>query len=1046
MTRWLSLLISCLLALAAFAGPPPNAVYMLTVAKGGADGKDITVQVVTTRGAVTRGSAGRVVADVTGVTVDTKGLRGAVKAGADTWTVEATFGKDDIAGTYTGTVGGADVKGDLTGVWRARDTLPLGDHDFYPSPTNAIGFAGQGGSWYPGATPPAEFWEGTPTKIKVLNRTLANWGGPYDKEMLVSGYADNKAKNILWKVATPGWSTSSPVVVGNRVITLHSPHYVVCHDVETGAVLWQDELKAMTLPVMDKDRKTLGKVPDAEQAKKLQFLHETATAVYRMEAACQPDLRRSNLTGKQIAPLVPFIEAFIAGLTELKPKVVEAFPDAAPVIDKDLADARKLIDATAQADTRIGFSLGSFPAWASKKTSVPVHEAWAGWMISDTIATPLSDGEVVCVQFGKGQTAAYNVATGTRLWAFRDPLMQSTSVSHAPSPLLWKDLVIMNSGGGPGRKPSLLALDTHTGAVRWETRAGTGGCVVGAPHGDHMPHYLARLTGAEGAVKAVIVTNEGAIVDAETGKTLIDKLPNVPGVRGVWGAGFLCATGNRIIMSEAGDNYSPPFAAWELKVMGDGGVVATAQPTIPLRKGQAPFALSDRVLMGTSRNGGLHCLADPHTGVTISTVPFTGSGTAAIAGNTLVMTNEEVNPDGRTRLDRMNLLAAATFDITDPVSPRVLSSRCLLGTDALPVDILDTYFPNVAKNPDLKIMLLGGYHGIAPGFGVYMAGATASGDKLFILSQTHFYCIGSEALGSPKDDPAVVAVIGKETDTAVLLTRLTEERPRYRRDALLRLAALKATLTDEQRTQVEGVMAKDAFEEIRAAAVQALDVKDDAGCQALLAGLVAAQKGWKLGQEDTITPIALATARALGADYFADRLPRAFAVNKDFISRQALLLLASNVGLYTKPVADLAIETLVQPHFAKGPERIHPVRQQNIATYLGLAAATDPRGLEALRKSKVLTPVQLMPVLGWRLPVDQLPVFLDDMLRSGKDLGYDWGNTAPDGGWVFRICRRMGAEKAVPVLEKVVADKPALAKSLQYMIDTLKPPVAGAAG
>jgi len=928
----------------------------------------------------------------------------------------------------------------FAGVAAAAEPKPqFGAADWLPSETDSVGFAGQGNSWYPGANPPAEFWEGTPTTVEVLHRKVGGGNtNPYDIKKMVPGYADAKSKNILWKVPTPGISTSSPIVIGKRVITLHSPHFVICRDSDTGKILWQDELKIMTLPKLAADRKSLGSAPDAVQAKKLQWIYEIARSVYLIEQACQPDLRRANLTGATIKPLVPYIQAVVAGLERIKPKVVEAFPDAAVPLDKDIADAKKLIELSAEADKPMGLSVGAFPSWFLKQYGVSVHNCWPGYQISDTMSTPVSDGKIVGLQFGTGQTAAYDLETGKRLWAFRDPLMQATSVSHAPSPLLWKDLLIFNSGGAPGRMPSLLALDKLTGAFRWETKAGEKGCVVGGSHGDHMPHYLAHLSNGT-ATKAVVVSNGGAVIDAETGKKYIDLLPGTPGGRDAWGAGFVTGFGNLIFKTAAGDNFLPPTDSWELQLSATGTVAYVKRPpAIHCNSGQGPFAISDRIWVVNYNKGG-KALIDPHSGLVwnfIQDIPYGGAGyTPTIAGNRLILTAEEANANGRERQDRMNLLKAVSFDVSDPAKPFPLAMKNLLGTADFPADILDTYFPEIASQVEMKEKLIASYHGLPPGFGVYMAGVTAHGNRLFILSQSHLYCIGPEALGSPKDDPTIVVSIAAAKDVDGLTQYLQAERPRYRRDALLRLATLKFPLNAEQQKQVQDLMINDPYEEVRAASVLALDVNKDAGAQQFLNAVIEAQKAKKHGQEDKLTPSLLLTARELGAAYFQDRIPQALAANKEFVARQALFLVASNVQLFTQPVIDAAIETLKQPDCLKGPERIHPPRQQNLADYLGLASVKDPRALTALRKSG-LNPEQLMPALCHRLPVEELPSFIDEMIRSGKYMGYAWSADSQL-NWFSRMCYRMGAAKAIPVLEKLKTDKPDQAKNLQNIIDGL---------
>ncbi len=62
--------------------------------------------------------------------------------------------------------------------------VPVGHAGRKPSPTDPVGFAGQGRNWYPGATPPTGWWDGTPTIKKVKgvfgnppSRRCSTWRG-----------------------------------------------------------------------------------------------------------------------------------------------------------------------------------------------------------------------------------------------------------------------------------------------------------------------------------------------------------------------------------------------------------------------------------------------------------------------------------------------------------------------------------------------------------------------------------------------------------------------------------------------------------------------------------------------------------------------------------------------------------------------------------------------------------------------------------------------------------------------------------------------------
>lgn len=620
---------------------------------------------------------------------------------------------------------------------------PFGSEAFTPTPESAVGFAGQGSSWYPGATPPTEWWEGTPTKVKVacemkIRRDgYKSLAGPYDKERELVGYADDKAKNILWKMPVPGWSAAQPVAIGKRVITLHSPHHVVCWDADTGKILWQDALKVMTLPKIAADRKSLEQ--PGPQAENLQLVHEVGLAVFRLSCACQPGLHKGILDLEDRKALVPLYNEFIAGLEGLKKTLGTAVPDSVPAINAQIDELKKGLVANATSiEEVVKFRLGAFTTWSQKLTGIYVGNGWPGWQIGDTIASPVSDGTILVAAFGHGQVAAYNLADGKRLWALRDPTVNAGSVSHSPSPLIWKDLVILNAGAGPKGQPTILALDAKTGTVRWESAAGKGGCRMGGSHGDHMPHYLMRLAVGGGKVRALIVTNQGAVLDAETGATLVEKLAgSTEKNQGLWGSGFLTSIGDVVFKTYGGDCSPPPCESWQIKTTGT-GIEAVVRPLLSFSNSHAPFALSDQVLVLRGKNG--ISLINPADGQVLSNIQ--ASGNATIAGKTLIFANELVNTNGRERKDRMCLCSFTTVDISDPTKPRVISDKSLLGSAAMPADIADMYFPAIAKNADLKALTLGGYHGVAPGFGVYMAGVTAHGSRLYIQSQSHLYAIG----------------------------------------------------------------------------------------------------------------------------------------------------------------------------------------------------------------------------------------------------------------------------------------------------------------
>jgi hypothetical protein len=140
----------------------------------------------------------------------------------------------------------------LAGVLHAAEHPNYGAEDFLPTPQTPIGFQADGNGWYPGATPPTEWWEGTPVEKEMgVAGSNSRYNPKSDKRTKVWSLGDAKSKNILWKSPIPGWGDAQPIVVGDRVMVCCDPDVVVCYDANDGKVLWQDRLRVMTLPVLD---------------------------------------------------------------------------------------------------------------------------------------------------------------------------------------------------------------------------------------------------------------------------------------------------------------------------------------------------------------------------------------------------------------------------------------------------------------------------------------------------------------------------------------------------------------------------------------------------------------------------------------------------------------------------------------------------------------------------------------------------------------------------------------------------------------------------
>lgn len=629
----------------------------------------------------------------------------------------------------------------VAGAVHAAEPLPFGHADWKASPTDPVGFAGQGGNWYPGATPPSAFWEGTPTQVDVKDaagRVSKQWS-----------YADQKARNILWKVPVPGGSESLPIVVGKRVISLTTPHHVTCYDADTGTVLWQDELKLMTLPVLSSDRRSVGPAPAAAQAGTQQMLFEFCLGWWRTRLGATAN-HRDNKAAIDLTPRKAFIEQVIADLERWKGETKATLADLSPAVDNEILSLRNFLQGKFPKDNREGTRIGPYAGRApytfagpnllvdgAKKLGLPLHMFSNYWQgdITDTMATPVSDGEIVGVTFGHGQVAAYELATGKRLWAWRDPLWCPAGASHCQSPLLWKDLLIV-PGGGTSKTDvstmSLIGIDKRTGAIRWESTRGPGGCTPAGTHGDHMSPCLARIPDGKGGIRAVVVGNMGGMINAETG-VVVGQFPQCVGAtkenpikNDYWGSGFVTYLDQRIYKGWGGDCSAPPINVWPVTWSAEGKVIlGDGFRTKAQGASHGPFALSPSVL---AANG---TLIHPVTGETLATVERSG-GAPTLAGTSLIL----VSGVGK------RMASLAIFNVADPAKPKRVGGVNLLGhDDDLPMDIADRYF-TALKNPEFKRCCLGTYKGIKDGFGVQTSGVTCRGGRIYLKSQTHLYAIG----------------------------------------------------------------------------------------------------------------------------------------------------------------------------------------------------------------------------------------------------------------------------------------------------------------
>lgn len=130
----------------------------------------------------------------------------------------------------------------------------------------------------------------------------------------------------------------------------------------------------------------------------------------------------------------------------------------------------------------------------------------------------------------------------------------------------------------------------------------------------------------------------------------------------------------------------------------------------------------------------------------------TGGG-PVVAGrhNFYIPKGDGNGPKGRTRPDGAHTTACHVADRSDPRSPRLVRDRNVPGGPELPADLhADRHLAGSDKR-----LYLGTYKGNGSWFAGRNGGVYPSGNREFIQSTTHLYCIGDPAVPFDRDPSGV---------------------------------------------------------------------------------------------------------------------------------------------------------------------------------------------------------------------------------------------------------------------------------------------------
>lgn len=621
----------------------------------------------------------------------------------------------------------------LAGAARPEE-VPLGHKDFYPSPERPVGFRGDGNGYFPGATPVSQWCEGT---------VAARKDGSSDVLVMI----DKKAHNVVWKTEMPSWANTQPIVVGDRVFTTAEPNLLVCVHASTGKVLWVVSANPWELTGVARP-----------QAEKIQAMYDIwREAIPHFDRMCGNGTMSRRVPSREFTPIADaFVEKVI-------PRIVKRLNELDPGGEYDepariTVQAVKRYSKALSESEKPGFK-GKPPEWRSeplhrqmtrlrdalgnringyggfiragrKRTpKIPLEVPW-GHLVGLCMSAPVSDGQYVYASFGQGQTVCHDL-NGKRIWGVHyTPNPQKDNLSGVASPLLAGDVMVDMHGGDQ----VLRGLDKRTGNLLWEAptkaegmREG-GGYYVGS-------HKVVRLSKAGKAVD-VIVTTLCNILRASDGRVLgrlpFDFRPS--------GGPSIVGSGGIVLKGATGDNYRSPYVAYELRLVGDDKVDAreiwrTRRSSTPDYQG---VVLTPTALLMASRE---HTALETRTGKFLfrsQRWPKEIAGYSNIVAGKVFLWAESGSRNWGGRGDEV-FGTFGSADMADLSRMKIISNKNVLGGVNKPrVPAMETYAP--------ELYALKFYTGNAYGWPAHFLHTDTalfpSGNRLYIRSASHLYCIG----------------------------------------------------------------------------------------------------------------------------------------------------------------------------------------------------------------------------------------------------------------------------------------------------------------
>ena len=320
-----------------------------------------------------------------------------------------------------------------------------------------------------------------------------NWQGVEPDVKPVTAWDWKKRINIKWCVSLP-MTISTPIVTGNKIMTLADPCHIFCFDKMTGKQLWMGDYNVMELldkPLYDQSKPKYLAYLDALKAAYTKYADHEETYDKMKETLGHDEAAKQSLA--------------------IRKKVRDAYGAYWKPVSE-----------------------------ATKKAGHITSYLWSGYM-GLSCATPVTDGKHVWVWTAMGAAACFDL-DGNRKWLVEIP-NKGSAYGAFSSPLLVDGKLIMETvpkntrpgGGSAGcefRDVWFLALDAVTGKERWR-------CPVLEPIGSASPVAM-RITNGKEDMAVIITAGSGCspidgkkyrgtmlggtVVRADDGKVLIKNM------------------------------------------------------------------------------------------------------------------------------------------------------------------------------------------------------------------------------------------------------------------------------------------------------------------------------------------------------------------------------------------------------------------------------------------------------------------------------------------------------------------------------------------